>query len=77
MQWIDLGVVLVMCMWAMCTLVVPQTYNRFGSLQLTPDWNDFPPRLWQPELSFPAFRQQLGQPVRPEHIVTCFCFVVM
>jgi len=43
--------------------IVPQTHNRFGDTSFSAAgprlWNNLPPKLWQPELSFPVFRQHL------------------
>ena len=45
------------------TLVVPRTHNRFGDRSFSAAgprvWNDLPPGLRQPGLSFATFRRQL------------------
>jgi len=45
------------------TLVVPRTHNRFGDRSFPAAgprvWNDLPPGLRQPGLSFVTFRRQL------------------
>ena len=45
------------------TLVVPHTHNKFGDRSFSAagprQWNDLPPELRRPDLSFPVFKQKL------------------
>ena len=48
------------CTWL---LFVPRTRNRFADRRFTAAgprlWNDLPPRLRRPDLTFPVFKQKL------------------
>ena len=61
------------------TLGVPWTHNKFSDRSFSTagprQWNDLPPGLRRPDLSFPVFRQKLKTFVQPQRLMTSRFFM--